>query len=107
MLDKYINRIMILSLVDVICLICKTYFAIITLYNAKYLPKRERRYFNQYFIVSVCYYITTFLKYSLITFAFSQGQIVKCYFSTVLMTSGAIGVVFYIPCIFVALLEAD
>lgn len=73
MLVKYINRIMMLLIVDIAALLIKSYWAVHTLLASKYSPKQERRCFNQYFLTSVCYYANTVFKYVLITIAFHSG----------------------------------
>ena len=108
MLVKYINRMMFLLIVDVLSLAVKCYYAIKTLVARGSNPKHERRYFNQYFLTSVCYYLSSMLKYALIFISFHEGyEVVHCYFVTALMSTGIVGCVVFIPCIFVALKDAD
>ena len=97
-----------LLIVDIVVLLLKSYLAVETLLAAKYRPKQERRYFNQYFMVSVCYYVNSVFKYALIDIAFkSSGNVVHCYFVTLSMVMGASGVLFFSPCIYVALKQID
>ncbi len=42
----YVDRIMILSLVDSVALVVKTYWAVLTLIAARFYPKKERYFFN-------------------------------------------------------------
>ena len=58
--------------------------------------------------MAVCFYVSTFLKYLLITVAFHAGyQIVYCYLTTSLMVTGLIGCIILIPAIFLSLKDAD
>ena len=90
-----------LLIVDIVVLLIKSYLATESLLAAKYKPKQERKFFNQYFMVSVCYYVNSVFKYALIYIAFqSNGNKVACYFVTISMVMGASGVLIYSPCIF-------
>ena len=73
-LDTYINKLLILMTIDLITVVSKTAYALKTLYASWYNPEEERRNYNQYFIIAVCYYFSTLLKYILVVVAFRQGS---------------------------------
>ena len=98
---------MMLLIVDVLALTVKAYFASLTLLSARYQPKKERYYFNQYWLTSVCYYISSLLKYALIEAAFATDRQIVCYFTRMLMITGFVGCIVFVPSIWVALKEAD
>jgi len=99
---------MILLVVDVAALLVKAYWGTKTLLASTYKPRLERRFFNRYFITSMCYYINTLGKYALIFTAFRTGsQPVDCFFATSNLATGLIGCLVFAPCIYFALLDAD
>lgn len=107
-LDTYINKLLILMTIDLITVVSKTAYALKTLYASWYNPEEERRNYNQYFIIAVCYYFSTLLKYILVVVAFRQGsEILKCRIAVIFLSTSATGVILYIPCIVVSLLVAD
>ena len=43
---SYVDRIMVLLIVDSVALVMKTYWAVLTLFAARFYPKKERYFFN-------------------------------------------------------------
>ena len=108
MLSSYINRMMILLIVDVGTILTKAYWGTQTILAHWYQPKMERQFFNKYFILSVCSYASTVFKYGLIFVAFHlHASQVDCYFASANLLAGTLGSVLFAPCIYVALLNAD
>ncbi len=105
----YVNRLMILMTVDLLVLIGKTFYAAQVLLKAYMKDEaKERKHYNKYFILAIIYYFSALLKYTLIQVALTSGtQKVDNRVVRILLTTSAIGVGVYIPCLVVALRVAD
>jgi len=100
---------MLLMTVDLVVLIAKTFYAAqVLLHSYRNEEAKERKHYNKYFILAIIYYTSAFLKYTLIEVALTSGtQKVYNRVVTILLTTSAIGIAVYIPCLVVALRVAD